>query len=238
MRDLVLQKGGKLISKKEGDEDRDYTDLASECLFDVCTVDEDVTLADVFFLINRNLDKLSPVLGNWCEEYVKEGLKIAPAGKESEVEYVELYWHLEVDNYDDKEKDHLSGFNFPRFHGIGFVHEEDWIDKWGGLMAEKGTRTNYAIEFTPAYELAKLPLKLNSEVNIYKDYKHVVTYHNPNFTLGHILYGIMWELSFCGPPAKRDDMRADLDCTVKGIMDGTIETEPLDIDELFTDTDK
>jgi hypothetical protein len=224
MKELILKKGGVLIQEHK-DGDRNYSDLASECLFDVCTLGENVTLADVFFLINRNLDKLSPILGNWCEEYVKEGLKIHPIDRESEIEFLELYWYLETDEY-TKGKPSLGGLNFPRFHGIGFLHEEDFYDKWKTLMYEKGTRTNYAVELTPTYELARLPLKLSTELVLSKDWKTEQTYHNPDFTLGHILYGIMWELSFCGPPAKRDDTRVALVEAAKGI------TESFDLDDL------
>ena len=231
MRDLVIKKGGLLVGKSKSQPTRDYTNLASECLFDVCTLDEDITLEDVFLLINKNLDKLSPILGNWCEEHIKEGLR-ATSPKEFEVEFVELYWRLDIDDYSDKNKPSLSGLNFPRLHGVGYIHKEDHLDDDGLLMAEKGTRTNYAIEFTPTYELAKLPLKLNNEVAIFKDFSSTQVYHDPTFTLGHILHGIMWELSFCGSPAERDKMNTELCETVKGIKDGTIRTELLDFDDL------
>jgi hypothetical protein len=58
----------------------------------------------------------------------------------------------------------------------------------------------------------ELPLKLKADAEMYRrDYRHksdgssTITLPKVGYTLMHILYGIIWELSFFGPPKKRDE---------------------------------
>jgi hypothetical protein len=194
---LIIKPGGKLISKYWFyDEEvevgkyvyEDVTHTAITRLFDKCILDEQVILRDVFLLLNTNLPVFDMLIGNWCKQYVCEGLQETDKTSDSEIHHLELYWYAEEYGYDEGSE--FEGLRFPDFHGIGDEH-------------------NYDISLTKADNLAFLPLKLNDQFTIVKD-SEVTYYKSPEFTLGQILYGIIWELSFYGDPDKRDRRLSEL----------------------------
>lgn len=95
-------------------------------------------------------------------------------------DYLELYHTLEVD------EDELLGMDRPDFHAV------------------KGDEA-YSLSFLPLYEYADCPLVLGKTQM--DDGK---TFYDSPFTLGKILYGILWEISFYGPPANRDEKASQL----------------------------
>jgi len=197
---LAIKKGGKLFKTKwvydeEKDEGgyvtTDVTDEAPTRLFNTCTLDDDVTLKDILLLLNTNLGIFDLIIGNWCKEIVEEGLKKQPI-KEDKIEYLELYWCVVRDKIENK--DTFSENIFPRFHGHGY---ED----------KNGQRTPYGIAFSPVNQLVNLSLKLSNEYVIINDMnwkEEPKIYKGPSYSLGHILYGVIWELSFHGDPINRD----------------------------------
>ena len=236
---LTLKKGGHLFASEWNTKTRSYdevecTESAIRHLFTWCKLDEDITLSDVLLLLNSNIEVFEAVLGNWCSELVAEGLAIhavVPEDKER-IEYLELYWSFAQEEEEESEKISFYGHNFPQFHGVGVLNEEDKFDKWENQIAKKGDRNCYAIEMTPIYKLSNIPLKLSGATTIYnEDLEEVSSLENVQFTLGHILYGIVWELSFCGPPSSRDQMREELNEMVEEIHNGTAEL--IDIKELL-----
>lgn len=70
---------------------------------------------------------------------------------------------------------------------------------------------------------------LFNPVKVKSKHKLVADKYYPS--LFQILYGIIWEVSWYGPPAKQKKLAKSLKKTVEGIKDGTIETkewEPFD----------
>jgi hypothetical protein len=153
---------------------------------------------------------------------VVEGLK-GESKEKSSIEYLELYWNLYKEG-----NQRLSSYAFPSIHGIGFVQKEDLYQNQI-LMCKAGERIAYAVELTPVNELAYLPIKLASELIItdqsYKPEDNL-KFANCDYTLGQILYGIVWELSFFGNPTSRNKMVDELTSRIKGIEDGTVKTIP------------
>jgi hypothetical protein len=202
MEGLEIISGGKLhrtrwVYDDEKDEGSyvtsDVTEYAPKYLFDVCTLDHDVILNDVFLLLQRHIDVYATIFDCWIEEIIREGL--APfEGKETTLKHVELYWCVE---YYEQERE-FSGNVLPGFHGIGL---QDDIP--------------YSLMFTPANEIAALPLKLNPQFIVsYREASKnlpATVYHGPEFSLGQILYGVLWELSWTGPPQERDKKRQELE---------------------------
>lgn len=245
---LEIRRQGKLIEtywsydkelKKGEYRERDVTDVAFSKLFDVCALEKGVILRDILCLLDKHLTIFNAVLGNWCEELVEEGLLgKEPEEPETEIEYLELYWHFSKRSEDDSE---FHGYQFPGFHGIGFERITDEIDRYGNVLCQAGDRINYAVEMTPLNDLAILPVKLNPEIKIYDEsYKEepVALTESGVFTLGHILYGIVWELSFFGSPKMRDKKKDELNDTIKGIEEGTIKTVSWDsLDDDSDDSD-
>jgi len=220
---LKIKKGGTLWrtrwvydeAKGEGSYvEKDVTERAVTLLFEHCELDAGVTLRDIFLLLKTELGIFDAIIGNWCEEIVNEGLtREKTPDRNSDIEYLELYWHIYKDKDYDTKKSTFGGYIFPQFHGVGFLQEKDKFDEYGNLECKAGDRTPYGISFTPASDLIDLPIKLDAEVRIYNedDWKETPqTFELGEYSLGHILYGVIWELSFHGGPDQRDETAKDL----------------------------
>lgn len=254
---LKIVKGGKLIETKwvydkvkdEGSYvKKDVTDQAIRLLFDKCELDKGITLRDVLLLLNTELEIFNAVFGNWCKEFVTEGLNGAKSDDNHAkgIDYLELYWHFDVnqewepypdgprqpepgsikarlghsDEGDFTGKKGLFGYLLPGFHGIHFITDKDRNNSdepWNKELPE-GSTLNYGISFCNVADLADLPLKLNQQLTIAENYVASKDYRNYRkeqfeeceYSLSHILYGIIWELSWNGDPTNRDEKRQEL----------------------------
>jgi hypothetical protein len=232
----TLVKGGKLIktywyyddASEEGEyRVKEVTDQAIRLLFEEVELDDDVTLKDVFLLLNTELDLFDAVIGNWCKEFTQEALS-AP-GKPYDntkydpemIEYLELRKSITIDKC--LGKTNTYGTSRPDFGGVGVVlQKDDDVEHY-----KKGDRITWGITFTPTNELINIPLKLNKDMPIYymdydsKDLKEwdktIYTCPDVTYTLGDILNGVVWELSFHGGPDSRDDFKDKLDKQVETI---------------------
>lgn len=230
---IQIRKGGKLIEtywhynkkKKAGlYKERNLTKKSVAYLFEPCTLEDGLLLKDIFLLLNTNLDIFKVIIGNWCSEFVQEGLKPLK-GKEAEreIEFLELYSSLEK-TMDQKTKfQTVDGGVFPELHGTGFVQKKDKYmspENGGYLECKAGKRISYSVSFMSASELARLPIKLSDEIKIY-DMDNQYCIHEilkgVSYSLGQILYGIIWELSFYGPPVDRNQKEKELKEAVKSI---------------------
>ncbi|MCP4346132.1 MAG: hypothetical protein GY795_11480 [Desulfobacterales bacterium] len=200
MEGLKIIRNGKLLKTKwVYNEDKgegiylteDVTDNALKLLFEDCTLDEGVRLKDIFLLIKQNMELFNIIIGYWVEKIVEEGL-LPCREKDNELDYLELYW---ITVYNEKEEEFL-GNTLPAFHGVGIINDRI---------------TYYDLCVTPANEIAELPLKLCKEFTIsnFVDDK-VVKYKGPYFSLGQILFAIIWELSWFGSPSKREIKKQEL----------------------------
>ena len=160
----------------------------------------------------------------YIEDYIEE-MQSKRFQNDRDIEYLELMWTAEVDEFDGKE-DHGSSWSF---HGVG---EEGYIsddlrshcsEEDIKRMEEEGWRQGYAIEFSPMYKLANFPIKIKKEICITdwrgykaswegKDYDDMYTKSDvqPSITLIELLYSIFWELSFCGSPEQRGEQEEEL----------------------------
>lgn len=231
---LRIAKGGKLIetdwvydNEKEAGSyvDEDVTKLAIRRLFDPCTLEDGVSLRDIFELVNTELDIFDLVIGNWCKEIVTEGLTGTPKKvgyyDPAEIEYLTLGYYA---SYNSKKKNSFHGFHRPDFGGVGWKLKDniyfDWNDpKTGEKMIEhhKDTRINWGLSFTPANEIIDLYVILEPEMKIYEndtdgDYmSELHSFGEPEYTLGGIIQGIIYELSFHGGPVDRSGTKEEID---------------------------
>jgi len=244
---LRITKSGKLIKNEwepldDNDDDNtkydyvdtDVTDSAFRRLFEQCELEEGVTLKDILLLLDEHIEIFDLVLGNWCKDFVAEGLdgvqKPYGAYDKEAIEYLELRYRV---NYDPTEG--LYGLTRLDFGGVGYVLREDPEDDFGH---KKGERIPWGVSFTPVNELANIPIRISNEYAIYNDDiqdnvawgTELFKGNSPETTLGQILEGIVWELSWHGPPKKRDVFGDSLKETVEKIKDGTIETTEYDLD--------
>jgi hypothetical protein len=220
---LTIKRGGRLVRTLwladlgEGENgryvERDATQSAIRCLFEECGLAPDATLKDVLLLLDTELDAFDAVFGHRLKEIVEEGLRGPEPKKpafEIKTEYLELYWWLKLQTSDGKTS--LLGTAFPMFHGLGKILEAD------DGPYKKGERTPYALDFLSAKSLAGLPLKLKNEAKVGADslddfmvpYSVALKADRAPMTLGQIIQGIVFELSFWGAPADRDEAAKEI----------------------------
>lgn len=227
---LAIRKGGKLIetywhynaeTKKGAYQEKDVTASAIRRLFESCELEDNITLKDIFLLMQTELELFDTFIGNWCEEIITEGLtgppKINTGYDPEEIEYFELDKTIHTDPTG------TYGTDRPDFGGKGWVLREDKLADWknedGSDCVEwtKGSRIPWGVSCTPANEIINIPVRLKNDLTVYnndiesKDFhKKIISYPNCGFTLGDILNGIIWELSFFGGPASRDKAKKEM----------------------------
>lgn len=215
---LWIRKGGILWRARWRDDEfieEDVTESAISYLFDRCELEDGVTLRDIFLLLNTELEIFDALLGNWCEDLVTEGLT-AKADRDKDIEFLEIYWR-----YYKEGTSFFGGNIFPSFHAIGYLHETDFYDEYGNLMCKAGERVEYGVSMTSPSELIDIPIRFASKVSIHDETQREEKpqfFDQGEFSLGQILYGIIWELSFWGGPSERNkmsqevlDMRKEID---------------------------
>lgn len=231
----ILPKGKLIKYFWEGaQKKRDVSNVAYRYLFQECIIDKKVTLRDIFLLMNHNPEIFDLVFGNWCKDFLKEALNKKSRKKDSSIEYLELYWHIHKDKDYETKKPTFAGYNFPRFHGRGRAKKTEHGHK-------KGQWVNWSLSFIPSQELMDIPVKLEEKTFIYDEdnWKNPPqAMGKPIYTLGHILYAIIWELSFHGPPKKRDKTGKELLKRVKDVKSGKVKTIPFDIKQFLKDLKK
>lgn len=225
--DLLIKKGGVIERKSHGRGTEDVTYTSAFHLMEPCTIEDGVTLGDIFLILRRGMNIYKTVINNWVEEIVEEGL----SGKtedtvenDSKIEFLELYWDF---TSEIGEEPGFSGFLFPSFHGWG-----EWSKCEFGHYPD-GHKGGIGISLSPAYTLIDIPVKLRDSVSLstqknYRQSGEVQEFKNPSYSLLHILYGIIWELSFMGSPDNRDKESQNLKDIVQGIKDGTEKLIPFE----------
>jgi len=118
-----------------------------------------------------------------------------------------------------KDDKHTYGLRFPDFHGVGKLKKKS-EDGYG----KKGDRVEWGVSLSEPWKLAHIPLKLNNEAKVYlekrKSSEIISTLPNPVYTLGSILQGIMWELSWHGSPEQVQKFAAELHRRVEEVKSG------------------
>lgn len=110
---------------------------------------------------------------------------------------------------------------WPDFHGVGKPLEKDAEPHEG---FKKGDRINWGVSLSPVCDLAHLPVILNQQICICDDSvnndwnkDNTQIFEGCDYTLGQILYGITWELSWHGAPGSRDEVMGQLKEAAKEI---------------------
>jgi len=193
-------------------------------LMEVIDPDHKFTLRDVLKACVSSkipMDILKSILQcDYIEDYWKE-LNSKKFKNDGEIEYLQLSWISSIDEFEGV----VGSGHAWDFSGIGKEGDipQDLIDNCPKKEIERMKRENYtqsyAIEFTPVYELAGLPIKITNSINIedwrgVNEAKNKTKFYNnmntkldvqPSITLIEVLYWIFWELSFVGSPERRDE---------------------------------
>lgn len=187
---------------------------------DECQIDEDVTLEDIFKIVDKNIDFWEFIIGNYCKEIINEGLLKKDKDYDTNIHYLELYWSAE------EVCGKLEMPDFMSFHGVGSKETNLTSELTPGINT-KSELDNYAIEMTPTYELVKCEVIVNETFNIIEfEDSEVKTLYSSFLspTLFQIMYGIFWELSFFGSPQEKDNKAKELEEIVEGLKSGKLKT--------------
>lgn len=231
---LRIVKGGKL-RRRYWDYDeaaekgryrwRDVTELLPRKLYDECDLQKGLTLRDVFLLLQKHIQFCEMTIGNWVEEIVEEGLSNPlPDDFKMDMSYLECYWSWE----EDKHEKTIGGYYFPGFHGQDLSPDAEC--------------QNIGVSLTPVNELMPYELKLRKMVTIspgHKETMKALDAHKPvkhrerkgGYTLGHILYSIIWELSFHGGPKEREEFKEMLQGRIDRVKSGEEKLYSMEIGE-------
>lgn len=210
-------------------------------------VDSEFTLRD---LLHACINSKIPIeiLCELCQcNYIKDYYDEAeskPFENDKNIKHLELTFMGNKD-IDLQEKEDNS--HYWMFDGVGekgvmgndvkqFYSKEE-VEK---LLSE-GYVEKYAIEFSPMFKLADLPIRISNKIiiedNLSKEYKIDKIDFRPSINLIELLYWVFWELSFCGSPSDRDGKLQKLDDTVKQIDDAKKNGTLDDITKEFSSVD-
>jgi len=187
----------------------EYSDLMKEV-----DVSQEFTLRDILrscYNGHTNLLTLSDVLRcPYIFDYWDEA-NSKPFENNGEIDYLEVYWWGTKQTCEGVREDG----NMWSFHGIGKLgYVPDDVLKYGKLTKKekKNYRQAMAVEFSPMYTLADLPIRISKKIHITdydvepkskKDIDKEIDFQ-PSIKLIELLYAIFWELSFAGSPKQRD----------------------------------
>ena len=111
-------------------------------------------------------------------------------------------------------------------HGIGHELAEDLPEE----RRKKGERIEWSVSLTPLRELLALPVRVKAEVRITEEDATAKAYmseirraRNADVTLGQVIHGLLWELSFHGGPQEQREVSEDLKRRVAEVDAGTVE---------------
>jgi hypothetical protein len=235
--ELILAHGPKLTRRDwESDESRDegayvdddVTDQASRHLFSTVALAPEVTLRDILLLLDVDPLLQEVFARDWAKELLAEMMGgNAPSAPSIEydpegIECLELYQVWSQDSFSGK----LKPIHRLDFHGVGFVLREDVV-RDGQIDYRAGERIKWSLSFTSPLKILHLPAHLNPEVILREGNMDSVNYgkeigrmRNPGVTLGQVIHGVLWELSFHGSPASRDKESAQLKSLADDIHSG------------------
>ena len=220
MRNLIIEKGGKLLDQGYGNDKKKYVkSINGSHLFEsTCEIAENVTLKDIFILIKKILPykEWGKVFGCHYMELVESGLKkIKLEEPDNDILYLELSWpSLDIKNKDESYDQYLS------FYG-------------------KGKTESFAIEFSEPYYLSQFNVKINNMQKIYKyDHKKMKTICEFKRipTLFDVVWSILYELTFFGSQENRVKELKKLQKAVEEIDKG--DCKLLTLDEVLEDFKK
>ena len=206
---LILKKDGFLYRIKDSyDVEKDEisyeeSDVTCEAIFylnDCLEIEEGVTLKHFFIMVNKNLDLLEVVFGNWMREYTDEIINGTPESIDEDnysLECLKLFWNVKI----DKKGNSIELPHWPEFVGVGHSLVDD-------SYYQKGDEILWGVGLAAIKDFADYPLVLDPEVKVWSDDVH--SYENAEYTLYQVIQGIMWEISFYGDPKDTNSFNTKL----------------------------
>jgi len=198
-----------------------------------------VTLSDIFKLLDLCPGLRSVFRRDFAEAlWVEAGKGPLPQSRGNDpeelgdIEYLELYrsW-----TFDTAKKAYASTLRLD-LHGVGQMLKTDAP----GYGAKARERIEWSVSMTPLRELLALPLRLREAFRVVegdidaKGYGEVIAQAScAELTLGQVIHGLLYELSFHGTPEDQMDFRDELLRCKAGADTGRAELRSAE--GLFTD---
>lgn len=236
---LTLGKNARLTYRGfEEPEERDVAKHASAFLFEPIKLEPDVCLKDLLALFEVCPELHHVYKRQWSREVCEQAQKGA-LPLDNDIEYLQLNWAWCLDTYSNT----YSGMLQPQLEGVGPILTED--DEVNGGKA--GSRINWSVSLTPVRELLDLPLRINEQLSLTEEdvdshafMREIATGEYKETTLGELIQGVLWDLSFHGGEEDKEQFLSDLKKQTEEIDAGTAELIPSDevFEEFFNDRDK
>jgi len=198
----------------------DVSTLAIAHLFESVQLSDSLILRDVFLLLRKN-PELLVVFGRFgAFELLEEAFASDPDIYDDQydpegIEYLELSRHC---SFDSNAKTY-SEMNRLELSGIGFVQRDCWVSE--SEVCAKGDRRSWDVSFMTPTQLLLYPLRFSPFTDIWStptptshaDEERLkildrVSYGRP--TLGQVLHGVLWSLSFNGVGNTRSSREQEL----------------------------
>jgi hypothetical protein len=193
-------------------------------LRDEVTLSDDYTLADLFKILESEVDNFNLIFGSHLghyplSDYIKDINKdVVVDNSEQGIDYLEVYWTCVCEDYEARGyKEWKKDINFNAdFHGYG-----TWADDEHSPYPDN-FKGGIAIEFTPLAELKDIILKIRNKTKVILDDG---TYHKNEdgdltdkvlfegdryFSVFDFISTILYEISYAGSPDIRDESLKDL----------------------------
>jgi len=208
----------------------DVTARVHERLFDLVELDADVTLADVFKLLDAS-SLVEQVFRRYFAEELCAGAgkgpvammaTKSPAEAIEKIEYLLLNqrWAL------DTSKKVYGWTHLLDLQGVGIELKEDAPEQ----RRKRGERIQWSVSLTPLREMLELPVRVNAEVIMAENDLDSKCYgdevsegQRPDVTLGQVIQGVLYELSFHGGTRDQAEFAAGLEERVAAVTAGTPE---------------
>ena len=201
----------------------------------LCEIEEDVTLGDIFNILDRyKLLKSVIAQYSWCRAledfHVQSRETFLKTDENDHLDYIEIYWCVDNDVYKgDKNFEISTGI-----HAIGGPCK-DYEKDYGALPPSN--KINYSISYQPLYEIAHLPVRLNKEIEILEPWVisskkrppiEPILVTNRGFSLLEVLDAIYWDISFSGDIEQKKDFIDGMKGMVDEIKSGKMPGIPLE----------
>lgn len=235
MSELKLSPGPVLTQRRyPNPQPVDVTARAVAFLFDTVEVDPAVTLGDVLRLLELSPELQQVYQRDYATEMLAEAVKgplVDQGPYQDQIEYLELYqlWSFNTATRTYQPQHRLD------LTGVGVELKEPLPDH--GL--EAGGRIRWGVSTAGLRKLLNTPIRLNQEVIVCeddldaKDYGRELSRVNvEGVSLGQVIHGLLWELSFYGSPVEQEEFTESLKEQMTELEAGTMETvEHFDIFE-------
>lgn len=178
-------------------EECDVTDDAMSFLFADCIFSDGITLKDIFQLVEANLETLSKILPYHIREFIEES-KLPQHDNEIYGD-IEICWYNMYDN-------------------LGSIDEFD--SEPSIHLLSKGSELSFPLDCIPVNQIINHKVIQNTRFRIVErigsDNPRKFSFGKKYFKLIDILRCIFYELSFYGPPSRRDENIEELYKVARG----------------------